>query len=348
MTFHGVVQNFAGLLSARLILGVAEAGFYPGALLICARWYPRFRLQKRVALFYTSSAFAGALSGLLAFALAKMDGLGGYSGWRWIFIIGKGKVGRRHELYADFCLPSEGIATVVVGVVTPFVLVDSPARSAWLTNDERRFIELAMVVQDGNKKTTDLTSKVTSNTFKAVFTDWQLYVQGLIYWSNTVPNNAFKFTVSTREPSLRASLSEPCPQLPTIIKQMGYTSAKAQLMTIPVYCFGAISAFGTAWFSDRYKRRMPFIVGAQLTVVLAYAILFPLAPNISNRIAPCYVALCIACLGFYPINPGGQTWTANNLAGPAKRGIGLAFLTSLGNIGGKPCIAKTHSGTYLT
>lgn len=104
MTFHGVVQNFAGLLSARLVLGVTEAGFYPGALLICARWYPRFRLQKRVALFYTSSAFAGALSGLLAFvsaicdgpatsclnlsqALAKMDGLGGYEGWRWIFLI---------------------------------------------------------------------------------------------------------------------------------------------------------------------------------------------------------------------------------------------------------------------
>jgi len=297
MTFHGVVQNFAGLMSARLVLGMAEAGFYPGALLICAKWYPRFRLQKRVALFYMSSAFAGALSGLLAFAIAKMDGVGGYEGWRWIFII-------------------EGIATVVVGVVTPFVLADSPARSKWLSDDERRFIELAMVVQDGSKKNTALTSKVTSSVFKQVFTDWQLYVQGIIYWSNTVPNNAFKFT------------------LPTIIKQMGYTSAKAQLMTIPVYCFGAISAFGTAWFADRYKRRMPFIVGPQLVVVLAYAILFPLAPNISNRIAPCYVALCIACLGFYPINPGGQAWTANNLAGPAKRGIGLAFLTSMGNIGG--------------
>lgn len=122
---------------------------------------------------------------------------------------------------------------------------------------------------------------------------------------------------------------------------MGYTSAMPQLMTIPIYCFGAISAFGTAWFSDRFKRRAPFILVPQLVVVLAYAILFPLAPNIANRIAPCYVALCIACLGFYPINPGGQTWTANNLAGPAKRGIGLAFLTSLGNIGGKRQLGLT-------
>lgn len=82
-----------------------------------------------------------------------------------------------------------------MGVVTPFVLVDSPARSKWLTNDERRFIELAMAVQDGAKRTTDVTSKVTSSVFKQVFCDWQLYLQGLIYWSNTVPNNAFKFTL---------------------------------------------------------------------------------------------------------------------------------------------------------
>lgn len=46
-------------------------------------------LQTRIALFYTASALAGAFSGLLAFGIAKMDGLGGYEGWRWIFLIGK-------------------------------------------------------------------------------------------------------------------------------------------------------------------------------------------------------------------------------------------------------------------
>lgn len=46
-------------------------------------------LQVRIALFYTASALAGAFSGLLAFALAKMDGIGGLEGWRFIFLIGE-------------------------------------------------------------------------------------------------------------------------------------------------------------------------------------------------------------------------------------------------------------------
>ena len=69
--------------------GIPEAGFFPGAILMASYWYPRYMLQTRIALFYTSSATAGAFSGFLAFAIAKMDGLGGIAGWRYIFLIVK-------------------------------------------------------------------------------------------------------------------------------------------------------------------------------------------------------------------------------------------------------------------
>ncbi|KAJ9137590.1 hypothetical protein NKR19_g8174 [Coniochaeta hoffmannii] len=62
MTLMGIVQNYHGLLIARLFLGVAEAGLFPG-----------------VAYYLT-------MCGLLAFGISKMDGVGGYEGWRWIFI----------------------------------------------------------------------------------------------------------------------------------------------------------------------------------------------------------------------------------------------------------------------
>jgi MFS family permease len=122
--------------------------------------------------------------------------------------------------------------------------------------------------------------------------------------------------------------------MPTIIKQMGFSSSNAQLMTIPAYCVGALSAYTSARFSDRFGRRMPFIVSAQTIVVIAYSILAPLAPRIRDNIGPCYFAICLACLGLYPINPGGNAWTANNLAGPAKRAMGMAFMISMGNMGG--------------
>lgn len=83
------LRNYGGLVAARFMLGIPEAGFFPGAILMTSYWYPRYMLQTRIALFYTSSATAGAFSGLLAFAIAKMDGLAGLAGWRWIFLVGR-------------------------------------------------------------------------------------------------------------------------------------------------------------------------------------------------------------------------------------------------------------------
>jgi len=83
MTLTGVVQNWGGLVACRFFLGVTEAGFFPGAILIVSSWYLTNEVGQRIALFYSASALTGAFSGLLAFAIAKMDGLGGYEGWRW-------------------------------------------------------------------------------------------------------------------------------------------------------------------------------------------------------------------------------------------------------------------------
>jgi len=84
MTCTGLVQNFEGLVAIRFLLGLFEAGFFPGAILIISKWYLPGETQTRIALLYTSAASGGAFSGLLAFAIAKMDGIGGYEGWRWV------------------------------------------------------------------------------------------------------------------------------------------------------------------------------------------------------------------------------------------------------------------------
>ncbi|KAK7214671.1 hypothetical protein V2G26_002674 [Clonostachys chloroleuca] len=82
ITLTGIVQNFAGLVVCRLLLGVFEAGFFPGAVYLISRWYLPHESQVRIALFYTASALAGAFSGLLAFGISKLNGLGKLEGWR--------------------------------------------------------------------------------------------------------------------------------------------------------------------------------------------------------------------------------------------------------------------------
>ena len=64
-----------------------RAGFFPGAILLISKWYMPHESQTRIAIFFTASAIAGAFSGLLAFAISKMDGVGGYEGWRWVCLL---------------------------------------------------------------------------------------------------------------------------------------------------------------------------------------------------------------------------------------------------------------------
>ncbi|KAJ4984231.1 high-affinity nicotinic acid transporter [Stagonosporopsis vannaccii] len=304
MTLMGVVQNFGGLCATRFFLGLFEAGFFPGAIFLVGQWYPPDRTQFRMALFYCASAASGAFSGLLAAAIAKMNGIGDYEGWRWIFII-------------------EGLATVLMGVAVFWLLPDSPdhAVGRWLTEDEARFLRLNNIITRGIKKKRGVNADGKKEGIKwgilgQVAKDWQIYLQAMVFASNAVPNYGLKFT------------------MPQILKNMGFTSTKAQLMTAPPYACGAISALVSSLLADKFTWRMPFIASGQVLLIIAFAILFATAENIQSNVALCYFAVHVACIGVYPILPGCNAWTINNLAGPEKRAIGIATMICIGNLGG--------------
>jgi MFS family permease len=101
----GLVKNYPALLACRFLLGLAEAGLFPGMMTLpvplhyqgtdivqgvnyyLSCWYKRSELGFRAALFFSAAALAGSFGGLLAAAIALMDGIGGLNGWAWIFII---------------------------------------------------------------------------------------------------------------------------------------------------------------------------------------------------------------------------------------------------------------------
>lgn len=175
----------------------------------------------------------------------------------------------------------EGILTVALGVVTFFCLADSPAlSSSWLDPDEIRFLELRQhdrieygVGGAGKKR------MVNWDVLLEVVKDWKIYLLVLVNWSCAVPGYALKFT------------------MPQIVKNMGYTSGMAQLLTIPPYVGAAIAAFIFAVYADRYSWRMPFIFGPQLLLVASFVILFMKGVDIAHNIGLCYFAVCLAALG---------------------------------------------------
>ncbi|KAF4958769.1 hypothetical protein FGADI_2113 [Fusarium gaditjirri] len=293
----GLIHNFGQLCAIRILLGLFEAGFFPGAILIISKWYLPHETQTRVAILYTSAATGGAFSGLFAYAIAKMDGIGGQTGWRWIFFI-------------------EGIFTVVMSFVTWFLLIDSPTLSYWLTDEEKRYL----VLRQASRRVTNA-GEYREKTFDKgalfdVLKDWKAYLLVIMSWSNAAPNYGLKFS------------------MPSIVKGMGYTSSNAQLMTIPPYLCGAISSYLLARFADKHKWRMPFIVGPQLCIIVAFSILMTKAEFIVQNLGVCYFAVCLACAGMYPILPGTSAWNIDNNLNPTKRAISIGFVTCAGTIGG--------------
>ncbi|KAF7164714.1 hypothetical protein CNMCM6106_001126 [Aspergillus hiratsukae] len=297
MTLTGLVQNFAGLMVTRVLLGVFEAGFFPGAVYLCTMWYMPKDLSTRIAVFYCASALSGAFSGLLAAGIAQMDGVGGQEGWRWIFLL-------------------EGIVTVVLGVMCFFLLIDSPRRSGkWLDPEEIRYLELQQFIKEGGHFK-DERKRPSWSVIKAVVLNWRMYMLAYILLCQSACSYGIKFT------------------MPTITKAMGFTNTNAQLMTVPPYVAGALSAICFNKLSDRFYWRMPFVAIPLTLVTVGYSIVISFHGQLKENIGPAFFAVILTCMGLYPVHPATTSWTANNLASSSSRAIGLAFNICIGNIGG--------------
>ncbi|KAL2854095.1 major facilitator superfamily domain-containing protein [Aspergillus pseudodeflectus] len=296
MTCTGLVNNYGSLMAVRVLLGIFEAGFFPGAIYLCSYWYMPKDLALRISYFYCASALSGAFSGLLAAAIAEMHGVAGYEGWRWIFII-------------------EGIATVVLGVACFFFLIDTPTLSKrWLEPDEIQYLELSMFIKQGGRVENE--SKFKWKDLRMVLTNWRVYMQAWFLFVQSALSYGTKFT------------------LPTITKSMGFSTTNAQLTSAPPYVAAAISAIVFARLSDHFFWRMPFVIIPMLIVIVAYSIIISLKGELEAHMGVAYFAVVLAVIGIYPIQAAAASWNANNIAPASRRAIGIALMNCVGNVGG--------------
>ena len=79
----GFANNWITLVALRLVLGLLEAGFFPGCVYLLSTWYTRYEVARRYSVFYLIGSLASALSGILAYGIMQMEGASGIRGWRW-------------------------------------------------------------------------------------------------------------------------------------------------------------------------------------------------------------------------------------------------------------------------
>lgn len=116
-----VVSGQTSFYVLRFLLGVAEAGFFPGIILYLTYWYPAAYRARFLAAFAIAVPVSTVIGAPISGMLLGLDGMMGLKGWQWLFII-------------------EGIPSVLLGIVTWFYLTDKPSKADWLTPDQKMWL----------------------------------------------------------------------------------------------------------------------------------------------------------------------------------------------------------------
>lgn len=150
----GGSHTFGEVTGIRFLLGVVEAGLFPGLVYYLTFWYRVSERSIRVALILASATLAGAFGGAIAYGVGHMNGVHGLSlsAWRWLFII-------------------EGAPSCASAVLVWFFLPDYPETVRWLSPDERE-LATRRLAKEGSRRTA---KSMTWTEARAVLTDWRLY-----------------------------------------------------------------------------------------------------------------------------------------------------------------------------
>ena len=128
------IDSVGSFYTVRFLLGIAEAGFFPGIIWYLTQWYTRAHRAQIVALFMTAIALSGVIGGPISgWILNEMDGVYGWRGWQWLFLL-------------------EGLPAVVVGAAVLRFLDDGPHSAAWLTAAERAAVQRQLAAEEAQKQ----------------------------------------------------------------------------------------------------------------------------------------------------------------------------------------------------
>ncbi len=166
-------QNAAMFYALRFLLGVCEAGFFPGVLYLLTIWFPFRHRARMIGAFMLYSALANAVGAPVGGALLDLDGALGLRGWQWVFLC-------------------TGIPAVIAGVVTLLHLPDEPERASFLDPDERRWLRATLEAEalaggkteHGNPFAALLDARVVAMALWYVLLPLGAY--GISYWLPTI------------------------------------------------------------------------------------------------------------------------------------------------------------------
>ncbi|KAL2842029.1 phthalate transporter [Aspergillus pseudoustus] len=224
MICFGFVTNWESLVGLRLLLGLLEAGYFPGCAYLLSCWYPRYDLHKRNAIFFVIGSVASAFAGLLGYATVQYQP--GIAGWRWIFVL-------------------QGALTCAVAIPSYVFIVDFPELA--VKNTTRPFLtqrEVDFVIARLEKDRNDVHAEAFElRNYLRAGADLKVWGFAALFGLITTITYAISYF------------------LPIILRDgMGFGLAASLCLTAPPYVLNGLVLIGTAWLSDKYRLRSPILL----------------------------------------------------------------------------------------
>ena len=302
----GACNTYSQVMAVRFLLGMAEAGLFPGLVYYLTFWYRHNERSLRVAIILASATLAGAFGGAIAFGIGHMNGARGLSGWRWLFIL-------------------EGIPSCLSAILVLLLLPDFPERVRWLSQQEKDLAIMRLEVE-GSKS--DHKSMTWADA-KSTLMDWRLYGHYVGYLAVSIPFASMSLfapsiTTGLGYHDLKAQLMTVPPWcvaygMSTLPPSAAHLRLKLTTM--------AVMQLTVAWVADHFNAR-----GWTISIVAAIGAIGYIVSAVlpADAYLSRYGCLIIALSGSFATIPPQLGWLTTNVVNTASVGLAIAINVSLG------------------
>ncbi|KAI0101171.1 MFS general substrate transporter [Daldinia grandis] len=300
-TFQNFIKNYGGFLATRLLLGLCEAGFIPGALYTMSTWYKKSETSLRVSIFFLGNLIASATTSLIGAGILSMGDRYGVAGWRWLFIV-------------------EGSITIGIGIIFILFLPPSVGNGSPLIsfgrwsyfNRRESYILVRRVLLDDPAKTTNHL-RISGNDIWTTIKNPRILAHIIITTTATIPVSA----INTYGPS--------------VIKSLGYGTVRANAMASVGAFIAAIMTVFLGWVCDTTKRRGPAMLAGAVWSLIAFSCLREAWKWSAGRKYAAVVFSMAMNSTIHILNVG---WLSVNCQRPQERSVAMAMIIMGANSGG--------------
>ncbi len=301
------VHTPVAFLAMRTLLGIAEAGFYPGVIFYLTVWLPRRVRSSATGWFVFGIPLASILGGPLSSAILEHGRIGRFANWQILLL-------------------TEAFPALLLGLLLPWLLADSPQTANWLGDQDRELLAMAQAadepahVTDSQGSAFGLGAIVHIVRFAAIYFSIQFGLYTLGFW------------------------------LPKILHNLGVAQRAIGWQISLVWAMAAVGMVVWGRVADTSPRSRWTLGLPLLTAALGYGVTATLRPGSANELWPLLLAFGIAAAGGLAATP--TFWSQMTLGqAPARVAVMIAIVNALGNLGGfaGPALLgrlEQHSGTY--